>query len=204
MGSLIPPLIKPQIDVVSPEPVAIADVSDTSGASNPADVGDPAVLALMAGRYRGQISARIERAWIRPRTPVSESTDEARPDNVTGETPFICQVQIRQDALGNVEEVLLLNCNGTDAWRHSLVVAINQASPLPAPPIPTVFARDLTMTFEAHAYEPGDPSYEYEAQAGDGTVVSSTLPAHSSAQTFETANGRPPRLVGGNQESSNR
>ena len=179
--SLIPPSINVPIDAVSPEPLAIADDSDTGGTSNSADVGDPTLRALMAGRYRGQISARIERAWIRPRTPVGESMNRAVPHQATGEHPFVCQVQIRQDAAGNVQEVLLLRCNGTEAWRHSLVVAINQSSPLPAPPIPAVFARALTMTFEAHAYEAGAPPYEYETQGGNGTVASGALPAPSSA-----------------------
>ena len=63
---------------------------------------------------------------------------------------FRCVVQIRQDDKGNVQEVLLIDCNGTEAWRRSLVVAINQSSPLPAPPIPSVFERALTMTFEGY------------------------------------------------------
>ena len=38
-------------------------------------------------------------------------------------------------------------------WRQSLVTAIFQASPLNAPPIPSVFSRALTMTFEAPIHE---------------------------------------------------
>ena len=163
-AALRPALTKPVIDVQVPEPVPTADDSDVDGSSNYADAGDAQARALMAGRYRAQVSARVERAWVRPRTPVDES--KAAPHLARVETPFICQVQIRQDARGNVQEVMLLNCNGTEAWRHSLVVAINQASPLPAPPIPSVFAPQLAMTFEAQPYEPGAPADEYERQSG--------------------------------------
>jgi hypothetical protein len=101
----------------------------------------------MFGRYTGQIGARIDRAWEKPRTPVNDLMSGISGDVVEPDT-FVFQVQIRQDNQGNVEEVLLLACNGTEAWRHSLVVAIYQASPLPAPPVPTVFKRAITMTFE--------------------------------------------------------
>ena len=192
IASLAPLLTDARIEVVSPEPLEIADALDAGDASiQTPEPGDPALRALMAGRYRGQISARIERVWVRPRTPVDDSRDgKATADSSQSDDTFSCQVQVRQDAAGNVQEVLLLRCNGTEAWRHSLVVAINQSSPLPAPPIPTVFSRELTMTFEAHAYEPGAPPDEYERQAGDGAVVSSTRPARSAAQPFATANGQ--------------
>src|ERR1700722_928197 len=98
-------LTKPVIDVQVPEPVPTADDSDVDGSSNYADAGDAQARALMAGRYRAQVSARVERAWVRPRTPVDES--KAAPHLARVETPFICQVQIRQDARGNVQEVML-------------------------------------------------------------------------------------------------
>jgi len=113
----------------------------------PATAGDPALRALMFGRYTGQIRARIERAWMRPASPVVQPGAERTTGRADADG-FRCAVQIRQDARGNVQEVLLLDCNGTEAWRHSLVVAINQSSPLPAPPIPTVYKRAITMTFE--------------------------------------------------------
>jgi hypothetical protein len=136
-----------------------------------ADAGDAATRALMFGRYMGQISTRIERAWMRPRSPVNEIAQGssvaaaqagAAKTSADGDQTFRCDVQIRQDAHGNVEEVLLLDCNGTEAWRHSLVTAINQASPLPAPPTPKVFTRALTMSFEGHAYGSRDPEGDYE------------------------------------------
>ena len=163
----------PSIEVASAEP-------DSSSQASP-DAGDPALRALMFGRYAGQISARIERAWIRPRTPVSDSA-------VDGGT-FKCRVQIRQDERGNVEEVLLLQCDGTEAWRHSLVIAINQASPLPAPPTPNVFTRALTMTFEAPAYNSGMAAEGYERElpqlVGLRSEVDSPPPLNKSHQVLE-------------------
>ena len=186
IAALAPPAMKPEIDVVSPQPIEVADAPDAAGTANPtADAGDAATQALMAGRYRSQISARIERAWIRPRTPVNEVKSVSK--RATTETPFVCQVQIRQDARGNVQEVLLLQCNGTEAWLHSLVVAINQSSPLPAPPIPSVFVAQLAMTFEALAYEPGAPADQYERQAPVEAIAWSSTPPFSTQAVDATS-----------------
>lgn len=110
------------------------------------DEGDAAERALLFGRYTGQIDARIERIWEKPQSPIHDTADTGASQN---SDLFSCQVQIRQDARGNVLEVLLLRCDASEAWRESLVVAINQASPLPDPPIPAVFASAINMTFTA-------------------------------------------------------
>jgi hypothetical protein len=173
--SLAPRLENPQFSALEADTPASIDVASTevsaegSSQASP-DADEPALRALMFGRYTDQIRARIERAWIRPRTAVDDATiprrssagtDSAIPyDNKT----FTCRVQIRQGVRGDVQEVLLLQCNGTEAWRHSLVIAINQASPLPAPPTMKVFKRALTMSFDAPAYRPeiGSDGYELE------------------------------------------
>ena len=158
--SKIPPDSVPMTDLQ-----AVEEAADSSSPASP-DSGDPALRALMFGRYTGQISARIERAWIRPRSPVMESAPEnAAPASAPPvDQEFRCRVEIRQDERGNVQEVLLVECNGTEAWRHSLVVAINQASPLPAPPIPNLFRRAVTMSFDAPSYQPGSPPDAYEQE----------------------------------------
>jgi hypothetical protein len=177
---------------LNPEPPAAVSVEDADGtAAVSAEAGDPALRAMMFGRYTGQISARIQRAWVRPRSPVNAVADLRGSHAQASRDTFLCRVQIRQDERGDVQEVLLLSCNGTEAWRHSLVVAINQSSPLPAPPIPSVFARALTMTFEAQTYEPGAPADEYERQAPAGAIVSNTLPVRSSAQPFDAPSRGP-------------
>lgn len=110
---------------------------------------DHSSLGVMYGRYVGQIQARIDRAWLRPRTAI-------------GAPLFQCQVQIDQDRLGGVHEVTLLQCNGDTRWRLSLVNAIEAASPLPAPPNPAVFARHVILQFRAMAYSPGAVAELYE------------------------------------------
>jgi hypothetical protein len=152
-------LAKAAILLVTPDRIPAMDLSTVNAdaetsAQSDANPGDAEFRARMFGRYTGQISARIERAWERPRTPVTEIRAGASGKAVDPET-FVCQVQIRQDNRGNVKEVLLLSCNGTEAWQHSLVVAINQSSPLPAPPIPTVFKGAITVTFEGRSDREG-------------------------------------------------
>ena len=169
-----PRLEKLPIPIISPDPSPVVDFEAADNAPEPAtratsEAGDPAVLALMFGRYTGQIRARVERAWTRPRSAVRDDVADAPRREVAGDPAadgdtFKCRAQIRQDALGNVQEVLLVDCNGSEAWRHSLVIAINQSSPLPAPPIPSVFAPQLTLAFEAQAYQQGDASDAYEIE----------------------------------------
>jgi TonB C terminal len=139
------------LDRVPAMDLSTVNADAETSAQADANPGDAELRARMFGRYTGQISARIERAWEKPKSPVSEPKTAPSED-----APFVCQVQIRQDNRGNVQEVLLLACNGTDAWRHSLVVAINQSSPLPAPPIPSVFKPAITMNFESRADREGN------------------------------------------------
>jgi hypothetical protein len=116
--------------------------------------------ARLTGIYTGQIEARIDRIWHRPRTPVSE-LEEDRRGNSSGES-FQCEAQIVQNADGYVQEILLPRCNGSPAWQRSLVRAIRQASPLPAPPDPSVFARSITLRFVGLPFVPGGSSEGYE------------------------------------------
>ena len=110
---------------------------------------DAAGFGAMYGRYVGQIRARIDRAWQRPRTAI-------------GAPIFQCQAQVDQDSVGRVQEVTLVQCNGDSRWQVSLVHAIEAASPLPAPPTAAVFTHRLLLEFRATAYSPGAPSALYE------------------------------------------
>src|SRR5689334_17289238 len=94
----------------------------------------------MFGRYLGQISARISRAWMRPRSAIE------------GNGTFDCRVRIFQDHRGDVQEVELAGCTADSGWQLSLVRAIESASPLPAPPDPAVFSPTVTLDFESRAY----------------------------------------------------
>jgi hypothetical protein len=136
------------------------DATDTPNVSAALATGDNAGNARLVGIYSGQIQARIERLWRRPRTPVSDRTESGKTVDV--DATFQCQVQIVQDPNGNVQEVLLPNCNGSSAWQRSLVMAINQASPLPAPPDPAVFSPIVTLQFVGLSYAKGSSPEEYE------------------------------------------
>jgi hypothetical protein len=122
--------------------------------------GDGIDRARLLGIYSGQIQARIERAWSRPRTPVNDGSDPVHAhDSVEY---FHCQVQVVQDIFGNVQEILLPHCNGTPAWQRSLVMAIQQASPLPAPPDPKVFSRAVSLNLVGYPYVAGGSEDGYE------------------------------------------
>jgi hypothetical protein len=175
-----------QITLASPDPlplVAIDSARDQIDASADAavDSGDAAGRALLFGRYTGQIDARIERAWRRPRTPVlggaiaepiapKSGATEPKPDGI-----FSCRVRMVQDGHGRVEEVQMLDCNGAAEWQQSLVRAIFASSPLPAPPSPSVFSRTITITFVGREFAPGAELDDYEPASAPSVVVSNRL-----------------------------
>jgi hypothetical protein len=125
--------------------------------------GDGMEQARLWGIYSGQIQARINRIWRRPRTAITEG-NSAKASSAPVES-FQCEAQIVQDAKGNVQEILLPRCNGSYAWQHSLVVAIQQASPLPAPPTPAVFSLSVTLNFVGVPYVDGASLDEYELES---------------------------------------
>ena len=129
-----PLLLKPPPGV-NTERLALVDEPATAG---------NAELAQAAEIYDRQIRARIERIWQRPQTTFADSYVAAASG---GDGAFRCQVQLEQDNRGNVMEVLLPVCNGSSEWRESLLMAIRQASPLPAPPDPRVFSSSLVLHF---------------------------------------------------------
>jgi hypothetical protein len=186
------------IQVVSPNPAPAFDGQEMSTEQDAdADVtaGDPAVRSMLFGRYTGQINARIERAWRRPRSPVIEQTAMDSSSGMAGSPSseghlFRCVARITQDIRGNVKEIELLRCNGSRAWQQSLVDAIQVASPLPAPPARAIFTNVLTMSFEARAYRPGLTDDGYEA-AGNPTVLARAVanapgtPSHAAAPRLE-------------------
>ena len=146
-------------DPSPPTEVEVLALSEDKPSESPGS-GDGADRARLFGIYTGQIQARVERIWRRPRTPVSEVGDD--PTAADSGESFQCQVQIVQDATGNVQEILMPRCNGSQAWQHSLVVAIQQASPLPAPPSATVFSHSVTLNFIGLSYVAGSLEDEYE------------------------------------------
>ncbi len=179
-----------RVSPASPELVAIgvSDVLPTfpslappaSPAKDPdAQSEERSSLGALYGRYVGQIQARIDRAWRRPRTAI-------------GAPLFQCQVQVDQDRLGRVGEVTLVQCNGDAHWQLSLVHAIAAASPLPAPPNPAVFAQHVLLNFRAMAYSPGLPAGLYEAPvAASARQLGSTVQSQNAFQALRQAAAAP-------------
>jgi len=82
--------------------------------------------------WEAQLKARIERAWLRP------------PSARAG---IVCELDVTQVPGGEVTNVKLGACNGDQAVRDSIVAAVYRASPLPPPPDPSMFERELQITF---------------------------------------------------------
>jgi colicin import membrane protein len=83
-------------------------------------------------QYVAQITARIERAWIRP------------PGVKAG---LNCEVSVTQVPGGTVTAVQVKRCNGDETVRQSIEAAVYRASPLPLPTDPGLFERELVVTF---------------------------------------------------------
>jgi colicin import membrane protein len=86
-------------------------------------------------QYQALIAARIERVWIKP---------------PTAHAGIRCAVQITQVPGGEITGVHVGDCNGDDAVRQSIEAAAYRASPLPPPPDPALFDRDVVVTFTPH------------------------------------------------------
>jgi hypothetical protein len=142
------------------ETLALSETDQSSKGSS--DSGDETEKVRLFGIYTGQIQARIDRVWRRPRTPVSEGTVTTAAADAADS--FQCEAQIVQDARGNVQEILLPRCNGSAAWQHSLVLAIRQSSPLPAPPSASVFSQSITLNFLGLRFIAGAPEDDYEPE----------------------------------------
>jgi len=141
-------------------PMAPLTSSDEGEEANASDA-DMLARTQLAGLYEGQMRARIERAWLRPREPI-------------GEGKFVCRILIRQSDQGVVGEIEVQQCNGSAQWQKSLTDAIFAASPLPAPPNPQVFADSFSMRFEASAFAEGAPLGLYAPDTA--AVASVTAP----------------------------
>src|SRR5690606_7045947 len=88
--------------------------------------------SAQARQYADLIRARIERAWNRP------------PSARVG---LMCEVRVTQAQGGTVIRVGIGSCNGDEAVRQSIEAAVYRASPLPPPPDPALFERELIFNF---------------------------------------------------------
>lgn len=94
--------------------------------------GASARAAGLGAEWAAAIQARIQRAWIRP------------PAALAG---LDCTVDVTQVPGGAVVSVRVRNCNGDAAVRQSIEDAVYRASPLPSPPDPALFERNLEVRF---------------------------------------------------------
>lgn len=83
--------------------------------------------------WEAQIKARIRSQWSPPAT--------AKPG-------IECVLDVTQIPGGQVVNVQIGSCNGDQAVRDSIQVAAYRASPLPPPPDPSLFVRQLEITFK--------------------------------------------------------
>ena len=101
------------------------------------------VLAVEAERNRAEQSGlldqyirlivnRIEQNWIRP---------------ATAQPGLECEVRVMQIPSGEIVDVRVDRCNGDDAVIRSIEAAVLRSSPLPRPPVPSLFERTLNVVF---------------------------------------------------------
>jgi colicin import membrane protein len=89
--------------------------------------------AGLLNQYIAMIEQRIVRNWNRP--------PSARPG-------LECRVRVAQTPGGTVLSVQIDQCNGDGAVRESIQAAVMRASPLPPPPDPRLFERNLVLVFK--------------------------------------------------------
>jgi TonB C terminal len=129
-------LLSPEL-LASPRLVLPIDRDDATDAQG---TESASAETFAFGRYLEQLQARIERAWVRPRASI-------------GEPVFKCSVQVETGTDGLVRDVHTASCNGSSAWKESLVQAIRTASPLPVIPDRRGDTHYLAFTFSSLAYE---------------------------------------------------
>jgi len=94
------------------------------------------LAAISSGKlqqYIAAISSRVNRNWVRPAS--------AKPG-------IECDVHVTQIPGGEIINVRVGTCNGDAAVVRSIEAAVYRASPLPPPPDPSLFERNLRFTFK--------------------------------------------------------
>ena len=86
----------------------------------------------LKAQYIAIIQAHVERHWFKP------------PGTPAGAT---CMAFVTQIPGGEVVGVRFGACGGGEAFRQSIENAIRNASPLPPPPKPELFDREVTLAF---------------------------------------------------------
>ncbi len=89
--------------------------------------------AGLLDQYKAMIEQKVRRNWIRP--PSAGAGVE-------------CTVNISQIPGGEVVDVRIAECNADQATRRSIEAAVFKASPLPEPPDPNLFERNIIFIFK--------------------------------------------------------
>jgi hypothetical protein len=100
--------------------------------SDPAIVRTAPVGTSAMQTWAMEIQARIQRNWVRPPS-AHQGLD--------------CTLYVTQSPKGEVTGVRLGACNGDDAVKQSIQKAVYGASPLPPPPDPSLFQKNLEIYF---------------------------------------------------------
>lgn len=90
--------------------------------------GSPAMA-----QYIAMIQQHVQRRWIRPLSTIEG---------------LQCEVQVAQTPAGVVLSAKVGRCNGDAAVRQSIETAVLRSSPLPPPPDPRMFERNLVFIFK--------------------------------------------------------
>lgn len=144
--------VEPEIAMIEPE------LSIENSAEMPS--ADRAALATARVAYLSQIQARIERTWDHPLVSL---------DHV-----FRCQIKIQQTLQGEIKSMKLSDCDGDEVWQQSLLRAVRNAAPFPAPRDEQSFVEELTLDFKT----------EPVSLAALFTLLE-TLPDNAAAQSFK-------------------
>ena len=89
-------------------------------------------LQTLRAQYIKLIEQQVERNWL----PPANMTDG-----------WYCEVMVQQNVLGDVTNVQMIKCNGSEAFKSTVERAVMKASPLPSPPDPQVFDKKLQIRF---------------------------------------------------------
>ena len=90
-------------------------------------------LQTQRQQYIMLIAQKVEDSWLRPAL------------NTEGQS---CDVIVTQTMMGDVIDVRLQSCSSDNAFQRSVERAVRKASPLPLPPNPDVFDREIYFTFK--------------------------------------------------------
>lgn len=91
-----------------------------------------AAFQSLKAQYVRAIQAHVEQRWFEP------------PGVAAGVS---CTVHVMQIPGGEVVGMRFGACNGGEAMRRSIETAVKNASPLPAPPEPALFEREVRLVF---------------------------------------------------------